>query len=215
MEFVMKLISKFFFSQIAIKIFLACQIASSTVLAEKEAFTRYSSRVSNTFPVNSRDRLKLIKFKKNTVLSDCDSKLGQGKTFSASDVLEKDLSFESIDIFKQVRFNNNLKVSEIPTELLQLVAQPRSQVPTTFLRQNRTKRAILGHDSQYFLSSKKFALVYPFSTVVKISTGCTGVQLSSKHILTAARCIHNGKNYIQVRNDKQKKLTNIYIKNCC
>ncbi|XP_048216359.1 serine protease 23 isoform X2 [Perognathus longimembris pacificus] len=61
----------------------------------------------------------------------------------------------------------------------------------------RAKRQIYGHDSRFSIFGKDFLLNYPFSTSVKLSTGCTGTLVAERHVLTAAHCIHDGKSYVK------------------
>ncbi|XP_017263868.1 serine protease 23 [Kryptolebias marmoratus] len=60
----------------------------------------------------------------------------------------------------------------------------------------RTKRQIYGADGRFNIKGDNFLLDYPFSTAVRISTGCTGVLVSQRHVLTAAHCVHDGKDYV-------------------
>lgn len=64
-------------------------------------------------------------------------------------------------------------------------------------RHKRLKRQIYGADGRFNIRGDHFLLDYPFSTAVRISTGCTGVLVSQQHVLTAAHCVHDGKDYVK------------------
>lgn len=63
-------------------------------------------------------------------------------------------------------------------------------------RHRRVRRQIYGADGRFNIQGDDFLLDYPFSTAVRISTGCTGVLVSRLHVLTAAHCVHDGKDYV-------------------
>lgn len=64
-------------------------------------------------------------------------------------------------------------------------------------RGRRVRRQIYGADGRFNIRGENFLMDYPFSTAVRISTGCTGVLVSQRHVLTAAHCVHDGKDYVK------------------
>ncbi|KAM9795486.1 serine protease 23 [Neosynchiropus ocellatus] len=72
-----------------------------------------------------------------------------------------------------------------------------SKPPRMKSRRKRVRRQIYGADGRFNIQGDHFLLDYPFSTAVRISTGCTGVLVSQRHVLTAAHCVHDGKDYVK------------------
>jgi serine protease 23 len=68
-------------------------------------------------------------------------------------------------------------------------------VPSSY-DSRRIKRNIFPPDDRVCISSRRQAKEFPFSAIVKVSTGCTGTLIAKRHVLTAAHCIHNGSDYL-------------------
>lgn len=105
------------------------------------------------------------------------------------------LSWDTYWIATGVTETGNATIS-LPYEL----ARPRHELihsaPSHPPSPPRRKRLIFGNDDRVRVDPSTDGQKYPFSAVVRVSTGCSGVLVSEKHVLTAAHCLHDGNNYI-------------------
>lgn len=80
----------------------------------------------------------------------------------------------------------------IPTNILfqedKLIHSPSSLL--------RRKRRIYGEDDRMKIDPASDGQKFPYTAQMRVSTGCSGVMITTRHVLTAAHCVHDGTSYL-------------------
>ena len=58
------------------------------------------------------------------------------------------------------------------------------------------KRLIYGNDDRVRIDPASDGQKFPYSAQMKVSTGCSGVMVTARHVLTSAHCVHDGTSYL-------------------
>ncbi|XP_064399505.1 serine protease 23-like [Halichondria panicea] len=64
-------------------------------------------------------------------------------------------------------------------------------------RLTRHKRVVFGDDDRVRIDPATDGEKFPYTAIMRVSTGCSGIMVSKSHILTAAHCVHDGQQYRQ------------------
>ncbi|XP_068596646.1 serine protease 23 [Brachionichthys hirsutus] len=125
----------------------------------------------------------------------CDSScFDRGGRGARREQLREDLAFETLYADGSRTFTT---VGVEDGEEFDVYADRLAHPPQRRGSHRRVRRQIYGADGRFNIQGDDFLLDYPFSTAVRISTGCTGVLVSRQHVLTAAHCVHDGRDYVK------------------
>ena len=78
---------------------------------------------------------------------------------------------------------------------------PREHIDSTTVEvvhgsDRRHKRLVYGSDDRVRIDPASQGNQDPYNAVVRVSTGCSGMLISPKHVLAASHCVHDGSNYL-------------------
>lgn len=113
-----------------------------------------------------------------------------------------DLSYETLDVSSRTTRSTSLRFDDTHLNMDNMkqtyknLEKLESAIDKLSSSNGRSKREVYRHDTRFNIVKTRQE-VYPFNTVFKLSTGCSGIIIDNYNILTAAHCIHDGNNYVK------------------
>jgi len=127
----------------------------------------------------------------------CDKNCHNDRSFIADDL---DLSYETLEVSSRTTRSTSLRFDDSNLDMNHMKKTYKSleaiEDKITSMASKRSKREIFKHDTRFNIIETR-QLKYPFTTVFKLSTGCSGIVIDSLNVLTAAHCIHDGTSYVK------------------
>lgn len=143
----------------------------------------YNGRVRNS---NKRERCDM----------DCH------ETRGLSDIDPENMSFVTLNVKERSQRITNLQLNRDRLSIDNMINNYKwheaveQKIQDLPVENRRSKREIFNYDTRFNIIKTRQER-YPFTTVVKLSTGCSGHIVDSNHIITAAHCIHDGRSYVK------------------
>lgn len=92
--------------------------------------------------------------------------------------------------------SGKIETDQVTLSLPQLIInQPNKLLHSSSL--SRHKRVVFGEDDRVRIDPATDGTKFPYTAIMRVSTGCSGIMVTKNHVLTAAHCVHDGQRYRQ------------------
>ncbi|XP_071510680.1 serine protease 23-like [Diadema antillarum] len=180
-----------------------CKMLSTVHFAAMTLCLAFAASVVQTADPNTWPKIQLPHMRAETIVSvpaegteNVGSELRVGVDGERFDVaaIEHSLSFQQTSA-RNLSNTQRTRVTFEDAENLFRTPEFRGAAGTeSHSAKPRSKRHIFGPDNRSKIT-EDFQRIFPFSAVAQLSTGCSGILIGPRQVLTAAECIHNGRRY--------------------